>query len=205
MLLICSAIVRATKALKFEGVKMQAKEVKLPLSNKEALLLHAGEIVSLFGTAYLARDAAHKRIAKSLELKEELPFELADACIFYAGPCPAAPGELIGPCGPTSSSRMDKYTLPLLDCGLSAMIGKGRRSHAVVEAMRGRAVYFAVTGGAALIISKHIVEVKEVAYPELGTEAVLKIKLNGLKAVVAVDAHCNDIFSCAEVKNERNC
>ncbi len=182
------------EAMNTELKVYKLKEVKLPLSNKEAALLRTGEVVSLFGTAYLARDAAHKRLVECLEQNIEPPFELRGACIFYAGPCPAAPGELIGPCGPTSSSRMDKYTLPLLDCGLSAMIGKGKRSHAVVEAMLGRAVYFAVTGGTALLISKHIVEVKEVAYPELGTEAVLAVKFNGLTAVVAVDAHGNDIF-----------
>ena len=173
---------------------MEAKRVDLPLSQEAISALRAGDVVALYGTAYTARDAAHKRLIAMIEAGEELPIPMEGACIYYAGPCPAAPGEVIGPCGPTTSGRVDAYTPALIARGMSAMLGKGMRSAEVKEAMRNCAVYFAATGGAGMLIAGHIVEAETVAFPELGAEAIRKLKFEGVPAIVAIDALGNDLF-----------
>lgn len=173
---------------------MEAMRVDLPLSKEAISTLRAGDIVALCGTAYTARDAAHKRLYAMVKAGEQLPLPLKGACIYYAGPCPAAPGEVIGPCGPTTSGRVDAYTPALIERGVSAMLGKGKRSAEVKEAMRGRAVYFAATGGAGMLIARHIAKAETVAFPELGAEAVRKLLFDGVPAIVAIDALGNDLY-----------
>lgn len=170
------------------------KQLKLPLTRGDILALHAGEAVTISGVIYTARDAAHKRITDAIDRGDTLPFDLEGACIYYAGPCPEAPGEVIGPCGPTTSGRMDKYTPKLIENGLGAMIGKGKRADAVKAAMAGRAVYFAATGGAAMLIADCVRECEIIAYPELGAEAVRRLRVENLPVVVAVDAHGMDAY-----------
>lgn len=170
------------------------KHLTLPLKKEELLALRAGDVVTVTGTVYTARDAAHLRMVQELDAGKELPFSIEGACIYYAGPCPAAPGEVIGPCGPTTSSRMDPYTPRLIAEGLTAIIGKGPRDSAVTEALRGNAVYFAATGGAGLLIASHIKEAEVIAYPELGTEAVRRLRVEDLPLIVAIDAEGNDLY-----------
>jgi len=171
-----------------------AKHLTLPLKKEELLALRAGDVVTVTGTVYTARDAAHLRMVQELDAGKELPFPIEGACIYYAGPCPAAPGEVIGPCGPTTSSRMDPYTPRLIAEGLTAIIGKGPRAKSVVDALRGNAVYFAATGGAGLLIASHIKEAEVIAYPELGTEAVRRLYVEDLPLIVAIDSEGNDLY-----------
>lgn len=152
--------------------------------------LKAGDILLLSGTVYTARDAAHKLIHQAVSDGSPLPFELSGAAIYYTGPTPTRPGEVIGSCGPTSSTRMDDYTPLLLDNGLKVMIGKGQRSQAVIDAMvANKALYLAAVGGAAALIKKFITAAKVIAYPELGTEAVHKLTLNQMPVIVAIDSY----------------
>ena len=171
-----------------------AKHLTLPLKKEELFSLRAGDVVTVTGTVYTARDAAHLRMVQELDAGKELPFPIEGACIYYAGPCPAAPGEVIGPCGPTTSSRMDPYTPRLIAEGLTAIIGKGPREQSVVDALRGNAVYFAATGGAGLLIASHIKEAEVIAYPELGTEAVRRLRVEDLPLIVAIDSEGNDLY-----------
>ncbi len=171
------------------------KRLTVPFDKETAKGLRAGERVLLSGEIYAARDAAHKRITDTLRQGGRPPFALQDACIYYTGPCPAAPGEIIGPCGPTTSGRMDAYTPQLLARGLTAMIGKGRRSEAVKREMQKRgAVYFAVTGGVALLIAQHVLKCELVAFKDLGPEAVYKLTVNELPVIVAVDSTGKDVY-----------
>ncbi|MDD3920806.1 MAG: Fe-S-containing hydro-lyase [Eubacteriales bacterium] len=171
-----------------------AKQIRLPLEQEALLSLRAGDVVELSGIIYTARDAAHKKLAALLDASMPLPFPLEGACIYYAGPCPAAPGEVIGPCGPTTSYRMDAYAPRMIMKGLSAMVGKGARGEAVVNAMKGRAVYFAATGGAAYLIAKCIKEAEVIAFPELGAEAVRRLRVEHLPVIVAIDAEGNNLY-----------
>jgi len=173
------------------------KELTLPLQEQDVLSLKAGDVVLLTGTVYTARDAAHKRLSELLNEGKDLPIELKNACIYYAGPCPAAPGEVIGPCGPTTSGRVDAYTPQMIGQGLNAMIGKGMRSDAVKSAMQGKAVYFAATGGAGLLIARCIKEAKVVAFEDLGAEAIRALKVENFPAIVAIDAFGNDLYEQA--------
>lgn len=158
--------------------------------------LKAGDIVSFSGDVYTARDAAHLRIVTAMKQGQKPPFPLKGAVIYYAGPTPAKPNELIGSCGPTSSTRMDDYTPYLLDQGLSAMIGKGKRNPDVIDAMvRNGAVYFCAVGGAAALIKKHIVACEEIAYPDLGCEAVRKLTFKDLPLIVGIDAKGNSVLN----------
>ena len=154
--------------------------ITLPIEPEQLRALHAGDIVSISGVIYTARDAAHKRMAEALERGEPLPFDVQGQGIYYLGPAPAKPGAVIGSAGPTSSYRMDRYTPMLLERGLKLMLGKGRRSPAVIESMvRNEAVYLAATGGAAALLAKSIVGCEIVAYEDLGTEAIRRLRLNG--------------------------
>ena len=151
--------------------------------------LKCGDIVLLSGEIYTARDAAHKRLCESLQNGEELPFLPKNKIIYYAGPTPTKPGGIIGSCGPTTSSRMDKYAPFLLDIGLLAMIGKGERSEAVISSMiKNRAVYFGAIGGAGALISKSVTEVQTICYEDLGTEAIRKLTVKDFSVTVVIDS-----------------
>ncbi len=173
------------------------KKLRLPLEKTDIESLRAGESVLLSGTLYTARDAAHKKMCALLDEKEPIPVPKG-GCIYYAGPCPAAPGEVIGPCGPTTSARMDAYTPRLIDYGVNGLIGKGPRSEAVREALQGRALYFAATGGAGLLIASCIKACELLAFPELGTEAVYKLEVEDMPVIVACDAQGGDLYARSE-------
>ena len=157
--------------------------------------LEAGDEVLLSGTVYNARDAAHKRIVSQIESGEDLPFDLKDAVIYYAGPTPEREGYPIGSCGPTTSTRMDSFAPTLLDCGLLGMIGKGPRKSEVIEAMkRNGAVYFCAIGGAGALAAKCIAECEVIAFPELGCESVKRLVFKDFPLVVGIDSHGNSMF-----------
>lgn len=158
--------------------------------------LKAGDIVYLSGTVYTSRDAAHKRIFELLDNGGELPYDLKGACIYFAGPTPTPEGKVIGSCGPTTSSRMDKFSPRLLDLGLAAMIGKGPRNEAVCDAIvRNKAVYFCAIGGAGALCAKSITECEEIAFHDLGCESVKKLTLKDFSVVVAIDASGGNLFN----------
>lgn len=171
------------------------KYINVPLSDEDARNLRAGDFVYLSGTVYVARDAAHKRMFEALEKGESLPMEMKNNVIYYMGPSPAREGRPIGSAGPTTASRMDKYTPKLLDLGLKGMIGKGKRTQEVKDAMiRNGAVYFAAIGGAGAIISKSIVESEVIAYDDLGAEAVRKLKVKDFPVIVVMDCVGNNLY-----------
>ena len=176
---------------------MTAEFIRLttPLSAEDVARLCAGDRVLLSGAVYAARDTAHKRLVDLLERGEQLPFDPVGQVIYYAGPSPTRPGQVIGSAGPTTSGRMDPYAPALLRAGIRAMIGKGKRSPAVVEAMKkAGAVYFAVVGGAAALIARSVIANEIVAFPELGPEAVRKLVLKDLAVFVANDATGRDLY-----------
>lgn len=169
-----------------------------PFSREEAESLRAGDYVYLTGTIYSARDAAHKRMQETLDRGEELPFDLKDNVIYYLGPTPAREGRPIGSAGPTTSSRMDKYTPALLDLGLCGMVGKGKRSPEVIEAIiRNKSVYFAAVGGAGAILSKRILSSEVIAYDDLGTEAIRKMQVKDFPVIVVIDTKGNNLYETA--------
>lgn len=175
---------------------MTTKYITLPIPQDELLSLNAGDIVFLSGTVYTARDAAHKRIVEAINSNKPLPFDLKGSAIYYTGPTPAKPGEIIGACGPTSSSRMDDYTPLLLEKGLKIMIGKGKRSQAVIVSMKKhKAVYLCAVGGAAALAKKYIISSELIAYEDLGTEAVRKLEFKDFPLIVAIDAKGNSLFN----------
>lgn len=154
-----------------------------------------GERILLSGIIYTARDAAHKRLVELVDLKKPLPFPLEGAVIYYVGPTPAPPGKVIGSAGPTTSYRMDAYAPTLLDLGQLGMIGKGDRSHEVIKSMiKNGAVYFAAIGGAAALISKHILNAEIIAYEDLGAEAIRKLEIKDMPVVVAIDSKGKSIY-----------
>ncbi len=166
-----------------------------PVNNRQLLSLKAGDQVLINGVVYAARDAAHKKMVAMLDAGEELPFDIKGQIIYYVGPCPARPGQVIGSAGPTTSSRMDAYAPRLLELGLKGMIGKGYRSGAVVDAMiRNGAVYFGAIGGAGALISKSIVKEEIVAFPELGPEALRRLEVRDFPAVVIIDSQGNSLY-----------
>ena len=166
-----------------------------PFTREKLANLNAGDNVLLTGTIYTARDAAHKRIVEALERGEEPPFPLKDSVIYFVGPTPAKPGQVIGSAGPTTSYRMDAYSPTLLDLGETGMIGKGPRNEAVKEAIRRNgAVYFAAIGGAGALISKCIKSAKVIAYEDLGAEAVRELYVEDLPVIVAIDSRGEDLY-----------
>ena len=174
------------------------KKVSVPISRDDASALRAGDSVLLTGTIYTARDAAHKRMQETLDAGGELPFDIRNNVIYYMGPSPAREGRPIGSAGPTTASRMDKYTPALLDMGLGAMIGKGKRSPAVKEAIvRNGSVYFAAVGGAGAILSKRILSSEVIAYGDLGTEAVRRLEVKDFPVIVVIDSLGNDLYETA--------
>jgi fumarate hydratase subunit beta len=167
-----------------------------PIEENIRKKLSAGDSISLSGVIYTARDAAHKRMAEALKKGEPLPFDIRGQTIYYMGPTPARPGEIIGSCGPTTSGRMDAYTPALLVAGLAAMIGKGERSPEVREAIKkAKAVYFVTYGGAGALLAKTVRAAEIVAYPELGAEAILKLEVEDFPVIVANDMRGGDLFS----------
>ena len=177
------------------------REIQAPVTREEARQLKAGDYVYITGTIYTARDAAHKRMQETLDRGEELPFSIKGNVIYYMGPSPARENRPIGSAGPTTASRMDKYTPALLDMGMAGMIGKGRRSVAVKEAVvRNGAVYFAAVGGAGALLSKSIKKSEVIAYDDLGTEAIRRLEVENFPVIVVIDARGNDLYETAAVQ-----
>jgi fumarate hydratase subunit beta len=169
--------------------------IETPLTDDYVIKLKTGDKVLINGIIYTARDAAHKRIVEAIDSGSELPFDLNGQIIYYAGPSPAKPGSVIGSCGPTTSSRMDAYTPKLLQHGLKGMIGKGKRSKEVKEAiMTYKCVYFAAVGGVAALLSKTIVESEIIAYPDLEPESVRRLVVKDFPVIVAIDIYGKDIY-----------
>lgn len=180
------------------------KYITTPLKEEEIKNLKAGDYVYITGTIYTARDAAHKRMYEGLERKEVLPIELENNIIYYMGPSPAREGQIIGSAGPTTSSRMDKYTPELIRLGLKGMIGKGKRSEQVKEAIiKNKAVYFAAIGGAGALLSKCIISSKVIAYEDLGTEAIRKLEVKNFPVIVVIDAEGNNLYETAVKEYKR--
>jgi len=171
------------------------RKINMPLSKEDALSLSCGDYVYLTGTIYTARDAAHKRMYEALRHGEELPFDIKGQTIYYMGPSPAREGRPIGSAGPTTASRMDKYAPELLDLGLIGMIGKGKRTREVKDAIiRNGAVYFAAVGGAGALLSKRILSSETIAYDDLGTEAVRKLEVKDFPVIVVIDHEGRDLY-----------
>lgn len=169
--------------------------ITAPLNKDTAGKLRAGDYVWISGTIYTARDAAHKRMQEALDRGERLPVDWKDNIIYYMGPSPAREGRVIGSAGPTTSSRMDPYTPRLLDMGLCGMIGKGKRSPEVLDAIiRNGAVYFAAVGGAGALLSRQIKKAEVVAYGDLGTEAIRKLEVEDFPLIVVIDKEGNDLY-----------
>ena len=174
------------------------KYIIVPLDDSTAASLEAGDYVYLTGIIYTARDAAHKRMYEALEKGEKLPLEMKDNVIYYMGPSPARTGRPIGSAGPTTASRMDKYAPALLDLGLKGMIGKGKRTKEVKEAvMRNGAVYFAAVGGAGALLSRSIISSQVIAYDDLGTEAIRRLEVKDFPVIVVMDARGKDLYETA--------
>ena len=170
-------------------------KISLPFTKEVLKTLKAGDTVYVSGTLFTARDAAHKRIFESLKKGERLPFSLLGQTIYYAGPCPAKPGRIAGPCGPTTSTRMDRYTPKLLDHGLFAIIGKGNVGDAVAQALvKNGAVYFAAIGGAGALYANAIEDIKTIAYDDLGTESVKRVTVKDMPLIVAIDTQGNNLY-----------
>ena len=170
-------------------------ELTTPLTKEKIKSLKSGDYVYITGTIYTARDAAHKRMSEALAAGEELPIDVKDQIIYYMGPTPAKEGQVIGSAGPTTASRMDKYAPKLLDLGLSGMIGKGKRSQDVIDAIvLNGAVYFAAVGGAGALLSKCIKKSEVVAYDDLGTEAIRKLEVEKFPAIVVIDRMGNNLY-----------
>lgn len=172
------------------------KRLTLPLSDSDIKNLKAGETVLLSGTMLTGRDAAHKRLYELVEKGEKLPIDIKGELIYYVGPAPAKPGFAVGPAGPTSSYRMDKYAPTLLDLGLRGMIGKGARNQDVIDAIvRNGCVYFACVGGAAALIAKSIKKEEILCYEDLGTEAIRRYTVEDFPCIVAIDSYGNNAYT----------
>ena len=174
------------------------KRISVPFTKDEVVTLHAGDYVYLTGIIYSARDAAHKRMYDTMLEGKEIPMDLKNNVIYYLGPTPAREGQVIGSAGPTTASRMDKYTPLLLDNGLNGMIGKGKRSQEVIDAIvRNKAVYFAAVGGAGALLSKCIKKSEVIAYDDLGTEAIRKMEVEDFPVIVVLDSEGNNLYETA--------
>ncbi len=179
--------------------------VSLPLDEKTARSLRAWDVVYLSGSLYTGRDAAHKRLIALLDQGKELPFDIEGQTIYYVGPAPASPGHAVGSAGPTSSYRMDPYTPRLIELGLRGMIGKGKRSPEVIEAMkRHGAVYFGAVGGAAALIARHIRKSEVIAYEDLGPEAIHRFEIEDFPAIVIIDSLGNNLYETGPALYKRS-
>ena len=175
---------------------MNPKKIALPLTDEVISTLQAGDLVHLSGVLYTARDAAHARLFETLNRNEPLPVDLKGHTVYYVGPTPAQPGQVVGSAGPTSSYRMDPFTPALLDYGLKGIIGKGDRSRVVIEALiRNHAVYFTAIGGLGALISESIVASEVIAYPDLGTEAIHRFTVQDFPAIVTIDCFGNNLYT----------
>ena len=169
--------------------------INAPLTKEDTSKLKAGDMIYITGTIYTARDAAHKRMSEALSKSQKLPFELDGNIIYYMGPSPARPGRPIGSAGPTTASRMDKYAPSLLDLGLRGMIGKGKRTKEVQDAIvRNKAVYFAAIGGAGALLSKAITSSEVIAYDDLGTEAIRRLYVENFPCIVVIDSEGSNLY-----------
>ena len=178
--------------------------LKAPLSDKDLEKLKIGDRVLISGTVYTGRDAAHKRLFDLVQAGKDLPFDVRGQVIYYVGPAPAKPGQVLGSAGPTTSYRMDAYSPSLIAKGLKGMIGKGMRSEVVKEAMKKyKAVYFAATGGAGALLAKRVKKAEVVAYEDLGTEAVRRLEVEDLPVIVVNDIHGNDLYVEGEKRYRR--
>ena len=176
-------------------------KITTPLTDETIASLKAGDQVSITGVLYTARDAAHKRLVALLDEGKELPFDIKGAVIYYVGPSPAKPGNVVGSAGPTTSYRMDAYSERLMEVGMKGMIGKGARAQNVVDAMvKHKAVYFAAIGGAAALIARSIKSVELIAYEDLGPEAIRRMEVEDFRAVVINDIHGADLYKMGQEK-----
>ena len=174
------------------------KYINAPISDEDAKSLNSGDYVYITGTIYTARDAAHKRMAEALSAGQPLPIDMKNNIIYYMGPSPAREGRPIGSAGPTTASRMDKYAPDLLDLGLKGMIGKGKRSQEVIQAIiDNKAVYLAAVGGAGALLSKCIKKSEVIAYDDLGTEAIRKMTVENFPAIVVIDSEGHNLYETA--------
>lgn len=175
------------------------KRIITPLTEEKVMGLKAGDSILLSGTIYSARDAAHKRLIDLIKEGKELPFDIKGEIIYYVGPSPAKPGQVIGSAGPTTSYRMDPYTPTLLDLGLKGMIGKGARSEEVINSIKiNKSIYFGAIGGAAALIGKSITDSKIIAYEDLGAEAIRKMEVKDLPLVVVIDAEGKNLYEIGQ-------
>ena len=172
-----------------------AKKIQIPMTHEQARSLRAGERILITGTMYTARDAAHKRLLEEAKMGKILPINLFEVAIYYAGPAPAKPGQIIGSCGPTTSGRMDAYAPWMIEQGQTVMIGKGLRNEKVIEAMKKYgSVYLTTIGGAGALLSKCIKQMECVAYEELGAEAIYKLEVKDFPAIVTIDCEGNNLY-----------
>lgn len=172
-----------------------------PFTDELIRSLHAGDMLYISGTIYTARDAAHLLLVEMIERGEPMPFDFEGEAVYYAGPCPAKPGEPIGSVGPTTAGRMDPYSPILIEKGLKVMIGKGLRSKEVVDAMVAHGgVFFAAIGGAAALMGKSVKKAEVIAFPELGTEAIRRLEVEMLPVIVAIDSYGNDAYAAGRAK-----
>lgn len=175
-----------------------SRTINVPISKEDAKSLKAGDYIFLNGIIYTARDAAHKRMQEALDAGQPLPIDMDRNVIYYMGPSPAREGRPIGSAGPTTASRMDKYTPQLLDLGLGAMIGKGKRSQPVIDGIvRNGSVYFAAIGGAGALLSQRILHSEVIAYDDLGTEAIRKLEVKNFPVIVVIDSEGNNLYETA--------
>ncbi|MDD2421301.1 MAG: Fe-S-containing hydro-lyase [Heliobacteriaceae bacterium] len=183
---------------------MHGVQITTPFTQEAVRSLKAGQMVSISGVIYTGRDAAHKRLVDTLDRGEALPFEPKETIMYYVGPCPAKPGKVIGPAGPTTSYRMDPYAPRMIAAGQTGMIGKGLRSKEVVDAMKQYgAVYFAAIGGAGALMAQSIKQAKVIAYDDLGTEAVRELVVENLPAIVVIDAEGNNLYETGKAAYKR--
>ncbi len=180
---------------------MKTLNIKSPLDEETVKKLKAGDQVFITGVIYTARDTAHKRMVEALDKGEKLPFDITNQTIYYMGPSPAKPGQVIGSAGPTTSGRMDSYAARLMTVGLKGMVGKGNRSQAVKDAMKKyKAVYFAAIGGAGALISKSIKKAEVIAYEDLGAEAIRRLEVDNFPATVINDIYGGDLYEQGKAK-----
>ena len=175
--------------------------IEAPFTDKKIKSLKAGEMVYISGTVYTGRDAAHKRLCEMIERGEEMPFDFEGQAIYYAGPCPAKPGKPIGSVGPTTGGRMDAYSPTLIEQGLKVMIGKGSRSDEVINAIKKHTgVYLAAIGGAAALMARCVESAEVIAFEDLGTEAIRKLYVKELPAIVVIDSEGNNSYELGRKK-----
>jgi len=179
--------------------------LKTPISKEMVTKLKAGDIIEITGTIYTARDAAHKRMLEEYEKGIPLPIDLKNQTIYFAGPSPAKPGEVIGSIGPTTSYRMDSYSPKTIELGLTAMIGKGQRNQSVINAMKKyKAVYIGAVGGAGALLASHITKCEIIAYPDLGSEAIHKLEIKNFPGIIIIDCNGNNLYESEQKKYMEN-